>query len=174
MTSCWQYAGSQTIDISHIEGLIPREFGRDAVEIPGARKLLSALDACQAAWAVVTSGTSALVNGWIEAMGLVHPKHLVVAEDVLHGKPDPACYLLGKEKLGLPKASRILVIEDAPSGIRAGKAAGFEVLGLATTHQIEQVKTAGADWIVQDLRSVTIRNHWDNTVELEIRNMWQC
>lgn len=155
-------------DISYVEGLIPKEFGQDAVEVPGARTLLSSLDQRQAPWAVVTSGTRALVDGWLQVMKLAHPKHMVVAEDVNIGKPDPACYLLGRERLGLGDDRQLLVIEDAPSGIRAGKAAGFKVVGLLTTHTLDQVRDAGADWIVQDLRSLALKEYANGSIEVEI------
>jgi glycerol 3-phosphatase-1 len=156
--------------ISHMEGLIPRDFGRDATEIPGARKFLASLDDVNASWAVVTSGTRALIDGWIEVMKLAHPKHMVVAEDVENGKPDPSCYLLGRSRLGLDDTSNILVVEDAPSGIRAGKAAGFKVIGLVTTHSLQQVRDAGADWIVRDLRDVAVKGTGREIVEIEITN----
>lgn len=79
---------------------------------------------------------------------------MVTAEDVKDGKPDPECYLLGKDRLDLTAGMRVLVVEDAPAGIRSGKSAGCKVIGLATTHDVARLKTAGADWIVQDLRSV--------------------
>jgi len=107
-------------------------------------------------------------------MKLVHPQNLVVAEDVQQGKPDPACYLLGRSRLGLTGDS-MLVLEDAPSGVRAGKAAGFKVVALATTHKIEQLKEAGADWIVRDMRSVKL-SEWKReagTVEIEISEALQ-
>ena len=44
-----------------------------------------------------------------------------------------------------------LVIEDAPSGIRAGKTAGAKVLGLLTSHTPDQVKKEEPDWIAEDL-----------------------
>jgi glycerol-1-phosphatase len=154
--------------ISYMEGLIPREYGRDAVEIPGARKLLASLDEANAPWAVVTSGTNALVSGWIDVMKLAQPRHLVVAEDVHQGKPDPSCYLLGRKRLGLEQYPDILVVEDAPSGVRAGKAAGFHVIGLATTHSIEQIRGAGADWIVKDLSSVKCRGYEKGIIKVEI------
>lgn len=157
-------------DVSYVEGLIPKEYGQDAVEVPGARRLLSSLDGCEAPWAIVTSGTRALADGWMEVMKLAHPKYMVVAEDVDRGKPDPACYLLGRDLLGLGEESQVLVIEDAPSGVRAGKAAGFKVLGLATTHSIAQIRDAGADWIVQDLRSLKLKRYSNGNVEVEFRN----
>ena len=136
------------------------------------------------------------MQGWIEVMGLAQPRFLVTAENVQRGKPDPGCYLLGAERLGLGMGTaagsqknlnggrgqvngsgmgsvkRILVLEDAPAGVRAGKAAGFEVVGLATSHRVEQLQEAGADWIVKDLASVRMVN-WDGekrAVEIEIRD----
>lgn len=103
-------------------------------------------------------------------MKLAHPKHMVVAEDVDNGKPDPACYLLGQQRLGLVEGSPVLVIEDAPSGVRAGKAAGFRVVGLVTTHSTEQIKEAGADWIVRDLQSLSLKRHANGFVMIEIRD----
>jgi glycerol 3-phosphatase-1 len=64
----------------------------------------------------------------------------------------------------------MIVFEDAPSGVRAGKAAGFQVVGLTTTHTIGQVREAGADWIVQDLSSVTLKSFKDRVVQIEISN----
>lgn len=109
----------------------------------------------------MTSGTRPLVTGWLDVMKLAHPRFLVSAEEVKEGKPDPACYLLGAERLGLKGGEgEVLVLEDAPAGVRAGKAAGFKVVGLATTHEVGKLREAGADWIVRDLRSVTVEG-WD-------------
>lgn len=160
------------LDVSHVEGLIPKQYGSDAVEIPGARDMLNALDRARAPWAVVTSGTRALVDGWLDVLKLARPQYLVVAEDVEVGKPDPRCYLLGRSQLGLDENASILVIEDAPSGIKAGKAAGFKVLALATTHDIAQLKDAGADWIIQDLRSLKLLKA-NGLAQVEIQNCFQ-
>lgn len=157
-----------TLDVSEQERLIPIEFGEDAEEIPGARKLLASLDALDAPWAIVTSGTGALINGWIRVLRLAQPKTMVVAEEVSKGKPDPEPYLVGRQRLGLDKGTDCVVFEDAPSGIRAGKAAGFRVIALATTHTIAQLKEAGADWILRDLRSVTIDYVQDGLVQIDI------
>ncbi|KAL7628057.1 DL-glycerol-3-phosphatase [Parahypoxylon ruwenzoriense] len=146
----WEY-------VRHMESLLPKLHGQDAVEIPGARALLDALIAGGARWTIVTSGTLPLVTGWLDVLSLPHPAHLVTAESVASGKPDPACYALGKEKLGLDAAGEedgVLVLEDSPAGIKAGKAAGCKVLGLVTSHTVEQVLAAEPDWIVRDLQSV--------------------
>lgn len=160
-------------DVGYIEGRIPREYGSDAVEIAGARQFLTTLDKTGARWGVVTSGTRALVDGWLGVLKLTHPEYLVVAEDVELGKPDPRCYLLGRERLGLGDSTSIAVLEDAPSGIKAGKAAGFKVIALTTTHSLPQLQEAGADWIVEDLNSVVVKGVEDGKLQLEIRNAYQ-
>lgn len=157
-----------------MEGLIPKEYGTDAVEIPGARALLASLDEANAPWAVVTSGTKPLLFGWLDVMKLASPKHYVVAEDVTEGKPHPACYQLGRTRLGLGPEDTALVIEDAPAGVRAGKTAGCRVVGLTTTHTLEQIQEAGADWIVEDLRSVKFvgRDEVTGLLKIELRDTW--
>lgn len=157
----WEY-------VCQIEGLIPSQFGRDAVEVPGARNLLASLEAAKAPWAIVTSGTRPLVTGWLDVMKLAHPRNLVVAEDVKEGKPHPECYRLGREKLSLGADTSVLVVEDSPAGIRAGKAACCSVVGLATTHSIAQLRDSGPDWIVKDLQSVRYVSRTADTVEVAI------
>lgn len=143
--------------------MIPKEFGADAVEIPGARVLLEHLENKSIPWCIVTSGTRPLVTGWLDVLKLAHPKNLVVAESVKNGKPDPACYELGRSKLELPHSDpSIIVFEDAPAGVRSGKAAGFKVVALNTTHSIRQLQESGADWIIRDMESVTLKA-WDKT-----------
>ncbi|KAJ5152051.1 HAD-superfamily hydrolase subfamily IA variant 3 [Penicillium capsulatum] len=159
--------------VNYIEGRIPEVYGSDAVEIPGGRDLLDALETAGARWGVVTSGTRALINGWLRVLELPHPKMLVVAEDVHQGKPDPCCYLLGRKQLGLEDSTSIVVLEDAPSGIKAGKAAGFTVIALTTTHSLTKLQEAGADLIVEDLRSILVKGVVDGRVQLEIKNAFQ-
>ncbi|KJX94800.1 glycerol-3-phosphate phosphatase like protein [Zymoseptoria brevis] len=161
--------------ICQAEGLIPQKWGSSAVEIPGSRSLLARLESLKAPWAIVTSGTQPLVSGWLDVMKLSRPKVMVTAEEVALGKPDPACYRLGAERLGfgtLSEGEEILVLEDAPAGVMAGKAAGYKVLGLATTHTVEQLRDAGADWIVRNLESVSAVKVDAKTgkVEVEIRD----
>ncbi len=119
-------------EIADVEGVIP---------LPGAMELLQALPVQR--WAIVTSCTRALAQVRIAAAGLPKPKHLVTATDVRHGKPDPEPYLKGAQILGIP-ADDCLVIEDAPAGIRAGKAAGARVLALRTTASDAELQQAGA------------------------------
>ncbi|MCM8558657.1 HAD-IA family hydrolase [Pseudomonas shahriarae] len=101
------------------------------VAIPGAVTFLQSLPAhC---WAVVTSAPKALALRRMQAAGLVPPAVMVTAEDVTNGKPDPAGYLLGAKRLGVP-IGECLVFEDASVGIRAGEAAGADVVVVTSAH----------------------------------------
>lgn len=166
-----------SIDVRRLEGEIPLRWGGDSVEISGARSLLALLKTANAKWGIVTSGTRPLVDGWLSILQLTSPKVLVTAEDVRNGKPDPACYRLGLQHLSLLEddaelPSPPLCIEDAPAGVKAGKSAGCKVIALATTHDIDLLADAGADWIIPDLRSLVLKNVSTETgeIELEIRD----
>jgi mannitol-1-/sugar-/sorbitol-6-phosphatase len=83
--------------------------------------------------AVVTSGSRPLAIARLQGAGFPRPHVLVTADDVSAGKPDPEGYLQAAHRLGTAPA-KTLVIEDAPAGIAAGKAAGTAVLAVTTTH----------------------------------------
>lgn len=74
-----------SLDVKHMEGLLPQLHGEDAYEIPGARALLKEIGDHHIPWAVVTSGTVPLVTGWLKVLGLPNPEHLVTAESVQNG-----------------------------------------------------------------------------------------
>jgi sugar-phosphatase len=131
-------------EIADVEGVVP---------LPGAMELLRALPAER--WAIVTSCTRELAAVRIAAAGLPKPKYLVTSSDVQNGKPAPEPYLKGAQILGLP-APECVVLEDAPAGILAGKAAGARVLALRTTAPEAELRDAGADWIVDDCTELLV------------------
>lgn len=119
------------------------------VALPGAGDLLSG----GRRLAIVTSCSRALATVRLRTAGLPIPLVLVSADDVAQGKPDPTCYLLGAGRLGVDPA-RCLVLEDAPAGIAAGRAAGARVLALRTTHADPDLHEADA--IVDDLSGLEL------------------
>jgi sugar-phosphatase len=125
----------------------------DVIPLPGALELLRALPIDR--WVIATSCTRALALVRIRTAGLPEPKHLFTSDDVVHGKPNPEPYLKAATSLGADPM-RCLVIEDAPAGIRAGKAAGTRVLALRTTAPDAELLASGADWIAKDLASVRL------------------
>jgi sugar-phosphatase len=128
------------------------------VALPGAVELLSVLP--EDRWGVVTSGTRTLATKRLHHAGLPVPKHFVTASDIRLGKPDPEPYLLGVENLEFAAADCV-VVEDAPAGVRSGRAAGARVIAVRTTAKDEELKEAGANWIVDDLCAVSAVVHED-------------
>jgi sugar-phosphatase len=126
---------------------------RDVIALPGAVELLRALPPDK--WAVVTSCTRRLALVRLRVAGLPIPQKLVTSDDITHGKPHPEPYLKGAELVGLA-AKDCVVLEDAPAGIRAGKAAGARVIALQTTERDDLLRQAGADWIVADCSAVHV------------------
>lgn len=124
----------------------------DLQVLPGARALLESLP--QERWAIVTSATGRLARERLRVAGLPAPERMISAEMVERGKPDPEPYRRGAELIHSPAAD-CLVVEDAPSGVGAGIAAGCRVLGVLGTHSEEQLRAAGASWVVQSLEDVT-------------------
>jgi sugar-phosphatase len=119
---------------------------------PGARELLEGLPG--GLWAVVTSGVRASAARRIRDAGLPAPRVLVAAEDVEHGKPSPEGYLLAAERLDVA-ATGCVVIEDAPPGVAAARAAGMRTIGLASTHPVDELR--GAHLIIAQLPVVMSR-----------------
>jgi sugar-phosphatase len=133
-------------EIEDVEGVIP---------LPGALELLQTLP--QDRWAIATSCTRRLAEVRIRAAGLPMPKHMITSNDVQRGKPDPEPYSKAAKILGFAPADCI-VIEDAPAGIRAGKAAGARVLALRSTAPDPELTQSGADWIANDLASLRLNS----------------
>ena len=123
----------------------------DLQVLPGVRRILAALPPDR--WAIVTSGTRRLVDGRLAAAQLPVPTRLITADMVVHGKPHPEPYMRGAALLGFANADCI-VVEDAPSGVGAGLAAGSRVLAVLGTHSPEELKAA--TWIVRTLEDLEI------------------
>ena len=119
--------------------------------MPGARELVASLESGK--WTVVTSAGKDLGTSRLKAAGLPIPEELVSADDVSKGKPNPEPYLMGAKKLGLD-AANCIVFEDAPSGVRAGKAAGAKlVVGVG-----KEALESDADIVIASLEGISFRD----------------
>ena len=134
------------------------------VFLPGVRQLLDSLP--KGRWTIATSCTRPLAEVRLRAAGLTIPEKMVTSSDVTHGKPHPEPYLKAAAKLGFAPADCI-VVEDAPTGVKAGKAAGARVIGLPTTMDAGLLKEAGADWIVKDCSAIAIQSA-DHSLVLQL------
>jgi sugar-phosphatase len=120
--------------------------------LPGVKRLLESLPLER--WAIVTSATRRLLLARLTAAGLPVPERIISGEMVERGKPDPEPYRKGAELLGfLP--GECVVVEDASSGVGAGKAAGCRVMAVLGTEPVEELQAA--DWVVGSLEGVEVR-----------------
>ncbi|KAJ7139555.1 HAD-like domain-containing protein [Mycena epipterygia] len=130
--------------------------------LPGVSALLSQLFSETAfGWTIVTSATRNYAPRALQRCSITLPRAgIVTSNDVSHGKPHPAPYLAGAEKCGVDP-TKCLVVEDAISGMRSGKAAGALVLGVCTSTARNTIVDSNApDYIVTDLTRVSAR--WSN------------
>jgi mannitol-1-/sugar-/sorbitol-6-phosphatase len=125
------------------------EDGAGLTILPGVQDLLAKLPPSQ--WSIVTSASERIMRHRLQILGLPISPKIVTAEKVSHGKPNPEPYQLGAQQLGLSPAD-CLVIEDSPSGIRAGKEAGCRVLAVLSSHPPGELREA--DWIVNSLEDI--------------------
>jgi sugar-phosphatase len=104
--------------------------------------------------AIATSCEAPLARVRLAAASLARPGVLVSSDEVARGKPAPDPYLLAAERLGVDPAD-CLVIEDAPSGIAAGRAAGMTVWAVTTTHA--EAELGAAHRVAADLPELLAR-----------------
>ena len=103
--------------------------------------------------AVASSADPTKVEINLEEIGIPSStfETVVTGLDIEHRKPAPDIFLKAAEKLDVDPAE-CLVVEDAISGVAAGKAAGARVLALTTSFSAEDL--SGADWIASLLTEV--------------------
>jgi HAD superfamily hydrolase (TIGR01509 family) len=103
-------------------------------------------------WVVTGSGMRTLLDGLNQAFPSVFQQdRMITAYDVVNGKPDPEPYLKAWKRSGLAK-EQCLVIENAPLGVRSGKAAGLTVYAVNTgVLTREDLLREGADQVFDSM-----------------------
>ena len=108
-------------------------------QIPGSIEFVESLKKEGVKVGLVTSST-------MHKMVAVHKQRqfnelfdtIVTSENVVQGKPNPECFLIGAKNLGI-EPKNAFVFEDSFAGIEAGTKAGMKVIGLATTHPADSL-----------------------------------
>lgn len=86
--------------------------------------------------------------------GIFLPERMVTAFDVKKGKPDPEPYLMGLQKCGV-SAGEAVVVENAPMGVQAAKAAGIFTIAVNTGILDRQcLIDAGADVVLDSVTAL--------------------
>jgi len=107
--------------------------------LPGAAELVAHLPPDR--FAIVTSATRPLAIARLGYAGIPVPRHMITADDVIHGKPSPEPFLKGAALLGFAPED-CLVFEDSPAGIASARSAGMKTIALQTTYPADQLQAA--------------------------------
>lgn len=140
---------------AEIVALVPRD--RLPEPVAGARDTVERARRAGIPLALVTSADARWAAKALEAIGgLELFDTAVTRDDIVRGKPDPACYALACERLGVDAATA-LACEDAPDGVRAAAAAGVGVVvGVTTTFPAQSLRDAGATATMGDLTGIPL------------------
>jgi HAD superfamily hydrolase (TIGR01509 family) len=104
--------------------------------------------------AIATSGTLEKSRAVLNAVGVPYQKMVYInGNDVKHKKPDPELFLLAAEGLGIEPANCV-VIEDAPNGVQAAKAAGAKCI--AVTNSTSAARLKQADLVCDSLEQIDL------------------
>ena len=105
--------------------------------------------------AIATSSTRAKSEAVLRSAGIPYTQMVyVTGSDVAHKKPHPELFLTAAARIGLaPQAC--VVVEDAPNGVQAARAAGCRCIAVTNTCSRERLAEESPDMIVDSLSGVT-------------------
>jgi len=128
------------------------------IALPGLETFLQALERAEISIALATAADQGNIDFTLEALGIrKYFTTITGSEEVSHGKPHPDVYLKSASKLYLPPG-QCVAFEDTPSGISSARAAGMEVIGLATTHTRKELQDYSLLTIIENYESQELIN----------------
>ncbi|MFJ4688163.1 HAD family hydrolase [Streptomyces sp. NPDC088789] len=136
-------------------GRVFAAFERELRPVPGVVDVLEKLTADGVPYCVASSGSHERIRVGHRTTGLdrwFEDGMVFSAQDVGKGKPAPDLFLHAAEVMGVP-AGRCVVVEDSPLGVRAGVAAGMDVVGFTAMTSADQLTGAGR--LFSDMRELT-------------------
>ncbi len=105
--------------------------------------------------AIATSGTLEKSRAVLEAAKVPYQKMVYINGDyVKNKKPDPELFLFAAEHIGIAPANCV-VIEDAPNGVQAAKAAGAKCIAVTNSTIAENLSVA--DLICDSLEQIDLK-----------------
>ena len=151
-----------------------RHFDRhgEAPIMPGAAAVLQRVREAGLMRVIVTGSAQESLLSRIDAAypDMFSEELMVTAKDVRYGKPHPEPYLIGLHKAGV-EAAEAIVVENAPLGVEAAKAAGIFTVAVNTGPLPDKaLLDAGADRLYPSMQAladdfVTLLNSLSEPVE---------
>ena len=123
--------GRELALVAELDELVFEELGLGVAPMPGALELVTALRELEATIGLVSNSPLRFISRAIELVGLEGAFGVVVSgHEVAAPKPAPDPYLVACERLGVLPGPEVIVLEDSPTGVASGLAAGLTVLGV--------------------------------------------
>lgn len=124
--------------------------------IPGILRFLDCVESAGLGIGLATSASGYRARETLKRLNLEAKfDAFVTGDDVPAGKPDPTIYCLAAERMRIAPQC-LLVLEDAPCGVRAARAAGMRCIGVASNGRAEELRRAGARNIIPDFMDVSV------------------
>mgnify|MGYP002622221956 CR=1 FL=1 len=141
------------------EAAYREKVGTSMEPMPGARDLIRRARSHGLKTGAVTNGPRANLEAVLKATGLTDAfDHTGTANDVTHGKPHPELYLAALDALSLAP-DETLVFEDSPSGIASARAAGIDVIAIASSLSAKALVDLGALFAISDFTDPALKRH---------------
>jgi HAD superfamily hydrolase (TIGR01509 family) len=127
-----------------------RERAGELEPLPGLRDFIAQGQKQGMRISLVTNAPKNNVPAILRALGLEGSfEPTILGEELDAGKPDPAPYETALEALGI-FAEEAVAFEDSPSGIASSVATGVPTVGIASTHEPEELEGLGVDLVARD------------------------
>jgi beta-phosphoglucomutase family hydrolase len=137
------------------EATFRRIIGKNIKPLPGALKLLEALDGHGVKMAIASSTPIENIRLIVGSLGIgKYFPAVITGHDVTEGKPSPQVFLLAAQRLGV-EAKNCVVFEDAVAGVTAAKSAGMRCVAITSSHTRE--KLTQADLVIDSLTEVSVK-----------------
>ncbi|MBD2411492.1 hydrolase [Nostoc calcicola FACHB-389] len=145
-----------------------RKVASDLQPLSGFYELLAWTDTHQLKRALVTNAPRLNAEYMLEVLGIKEAFHtIVLADDCIAGKPDPAPYQVALNNLGI-QAEEAIALEDSPSGIRAAVGADIRTIGIASTHNPQLLQEVGAFMAIPDFTDLQLWTLLNSLIEPDL------
>ncbi|MEH2435237.1 MAG: HAD-IA family hydrolase [Nostoc sp.] len=142
-----------------------RKLASNLKPLSGFSELLEWTDTHQLKRALVTNAPRLNAEFMLEVLGIKEAFHTVIlADDCIAGKPDPAPYEVALKKLAIT-AEEAIALEDSPSGIRSAVSADIRTIGIASTHEAQVLQSVGAFMAIPDFTDLQLWTLLNSLIE---------
>ncbi|WP_017655468.1 HAD family hydrolase [Fortiea contorta] len=145
-----------------------RQMAPDLKPLNGFSELLAWTQAHHLQRALVTNAPRLNAEFMLKVLQIQEAFDLIIlGEDCVAGKPDPAPYQAALDKLGIT-AQQAIALEDSPSGIKAAVAAGIPTVGIASTHDPQNLLDIGAFIAIPDFTDLQLWTILNSSIEPDL------